>query len=672
MYALSLTKVIDLRPLKKMYASRTSCDSSEAIEHKGLLTALDKAENDGNDGNARQEWLPPAKHGRRSKAKLLLMICALAISLLVCGSVLRSKQSKMTTNLHENYLLDPNWDSDANPTVREYQWTVRDREHNPDGVYRPMMLINGQFPGPLIECNEGDTIVVHVHNQAANATSFHWHGIYQNGTNWMDGAVGITQCPIAPGSRFTYRFKITGQSGTYWYHSHQGTQTSDGLLGPLIVHSKEERKLQKIKYNTDRVVMVQDHYHDLAGALLMRYLEPDRENAEPVPDGALINGMNVRNCDALPHRRCDNSSVSTQTFKLEKNQTHRLRIINVGAFAEFQIQIDEHQFAVTEVDGTDVEPVYYHRLNISPGQRYSIVLSAKVETTDYFWMRAKMVTACFAEENQYLESEIRAIVEYTQPDYPAISGRKSGTAVPNSKGWSDVVELVCKDMNTTELVPVHVIQAPAQASHFYYIRSNFEIGAWRLSRGFFNTTSWRPDVAVPSLRRFMEGYAAKNESFTKSINGINDLAFNLDRELVIQVDGIQTIDILIDNFDDGSHPFHLHGYKYFVLAQGTGYLDPDFYASLNNSNPLRRDTASADAFGWLLIRLVTDNPGLWAFHCHISWHMEAGLLMQFLTRPEEVGEWELPEANRLLCEAEGLEKGTGPRDEIWYGNGLES
>lgn len=400
----------------------------------------------------------------------------------------------------------------------------------------------------------------------------------------------------------------------------------------------------------------------------MRYLEPDRENAEPVPDGALINGKNIRDCSKLSSRKCDNSTAVIPEFNLTPDRNHRLRFINVGAFAEFQIQIDEHKLAVTEVDGTDVEPAYYHRLNISPGQRYSVVISSNLTSASSFWMRARMITACFAEPNPNLEPEVRAIIRYTQSDGAARSESREALGLPKSKDWSDVAELICKDMNTTELIPTQAVSAPRNANARFYLRSNFEIGAWKLSRGFFNTSSWRPDVQSPSLDRFIQGYAAKNQSFTSTLTGVNEQSFDVDREMVIQVDGIKTIDILVDNFDDGNHPLHLHGYKYFVLAQGHGYFDYQMYETMDFSNPLRRDSASVEAFGWILIRLVTDNPGMWAFHCHISWHMEAGLLMQLLTRSDVVGNWKLPEANEALCRAEGLEKGNGPKDEIWYGS----
>jgi FtsP/CotA-like multicopper oxidase with cupredoxin domain len=569
----------------------------------------------------------------------------------------------------EDYILKSDWDYAAKATTRYQKWVIRDMEVNPDGVFRPMILINGTFPGPLIECNEGDTLIIDVENNGLNATSIHWHGIYQNGTNWMDGTVGITQCPIAPGGSFRYEFTVNGQSGTYWYHAHQATQASDGLAGPLIVHSKDELSLQKVEYSTDRVMMFQDYYHDLTSSLLPHYLASNNENAEPVPDGALLNGQNIRNCDSLPHRKCDNSTASMPLLDLQMGQNHRLRIINIGAFAEFQIGIDEHEFAVTEVDGTNVLPSYYHRLNINPAQRYSIVVSTNLTTTDSFWLRARMVTACFAEPNPDMEPEVRAILRYTDGHSHTTKRHEEHESepitLPTTQDWSEVVELICKDMNTTELIPIPAIAAPSKADAFYYFRSNFQIGGYQLSRGFFNESSFRPNLHSPTLQRYIDGFQESNATFINSTDGINTQAFHTPRELVVQSTGIKTIDILLDNFDDGNHPMHLHGYKFFILAQGHGAFNYSTYPDIDVSNPLRRDTASLESYGWLLIRFVADNPGAWAFHCHISWHSEAGLLMQFVTQPEVMATWELPEANTRLCEAPGIERGGGFEDEFF-------
>ena len=108
---------------------------------------------------------------------------------------IQSENPVVQTN---DYILDPNWDYVAPPKRREFTWSVRDHVYNPDGVFRPMILVNDMYPGPCIEANEGDTIVVHVNNQASNATAIHWHGIYQSGSPHMDGTVGVTQCPIGP------------------------------------------------------------------------------------------------------------------------------------------------------------------------------------------------------------------------------------------------------------------------------------------------------------------------------------------------------------------------------------------------------------------------------------------------------------------------------------------
>jgi FtsP/CotA-like multicopper oxidase with cupredoxin domain len=106
----------------------------------------------------------------------------------------------------EDYTLDiASWDFNAPPTTREYNFTIDETELSPDGVFRTMVTVNGRFPGPLIRANKGDRLIIRVQNNLVNGTAIHWHGMFQNGTNWMDGTAGITQCPIPPnGGKFTY------------------------------------------------------------------------------------------------------------------------------------------------------------------------------------------------------------------------------------------------------------------------------------------------------------------------------------------------------------------------------------------------------------------------------------------------------------------------------------
>ena len=205
-----------------------------------------------------------------------------------------------------DYSLDMTWDLNAVPTTRVFNLSVTQIDAAPDGksllvslhcmltlegVVRPMLVFNGQFPGPLIEVNQGDRVLVNVTNLLPNSTSVHWHGLYQNGTNWMDGTVGITQCGIPPGQSFLYNFTVENQFGTYWYHSHESTQYTDGLVGPFIVHSPDEASVRQT-YDFDQIVLLQDWYHDFTQALLPGYLASGTENAEPVPDNGLIQGTN--------------------------------------------------------------------------------------------------------------------------------------------------------------------------------------------------------------------------------------------------------------------------------------------------------------------------------------------------------------------------------------------
>lgn len=548
----------------------------------------------------------------------------------------------------EDYILDPAWDFNAAPRTREYTWIISDHELNPDGVYRPMVLINATFPGPMIECNEGDEIVVHIHNRGINATSIHWHGLYQNGTNWMDGTVGVTQCPIPPGRSSTYRFNVTGQSGTYYYHSHMSMQASDGLVGPLVIHARdgEETALQKVPYEQDRVVMLSDYYYDLSSELLVQYLAPGNENDEPVPPSALINGRNLRRCEDLPKRKCKATGVSQARFDLSRTSSTRLRVLNVGAFAEFSLQIDEHDFQVTEVDGTDVHPQSIQRLNINPGQRYSIVLTPpKDENKGLYWLRARMITHCFAYENLELQEEAWGVIDYTSPE--------SGSLTPQTTDWSQIIEVQCRDLNITSLTPVLPIPYPESADHTLFLRSSFQIRDHTLSRGYLNDSSLYLDAAKPVLYTLLDSPHLPSEENGDAGDGINTSLFNPLSHLVYQTHSISTIDIVLQNFDDGNHPFHLHGHKFWVMGSGRAYA-PSNLGDMEDAkrNLLRRDTASLQAFGWLWIRFVADSPGAWAFRCHVGWHAEAGLGMVFATR---VGDMEVMEEGlgRELCEVGG-------------------
>ncbi|KAI0206227.1 multicopper oxidase-domain-containing protein [Astrocystis sublimbata] len=594
----------------------------------------------------------------------------------------------------DGYVLDPEWDFASPNRIREYEWTITDGEGSPDGVLKPMMLINHQFPGPLIEINEGDVLSVKVSNKASNATALHWHGIFQNGTNWMDGAAGVTQCPIAPGQSYEYKFNVTGQSGTYFYHGHQGVQALDGLVGPMIVHSNRHDEKQ---YSSDRVVLLQDWWYDSASSLMWDVLSPGVEDA-PVPNTALINGINQAVCSDHPRRKCtDVKAASLPRIKVAHSETHRLRFINVGGYSYFQVAVDEHSdLQIVEVDGNIVEPTSGSPLLIAPGQRYSAVLRAD-HTKGAFWLRARMVTSCFAEQKlpENGIEEAKAIVHYTNnlrtrhDDHDDMDTEEFGDddddegdpVLPQTT--SDLPFLSsCRDLSsTTDFLPSPSQAAPEVADYSWHLRVNLAIGDWRLQRGVLNSSSFRPNLTHPTLHRVLDGLAQNDESFV--VDGINKAAFNPESELVISNKQVETVDMVLQNMDENSHPFHLHGTSMWVLGAGHGYFPgyealgflPEGKGLLDTANktiignPLKRDTISVEGFGWALLRFVADNPGVWLFHCHVIWHSEAGMGMQFVARVDDLRGLQVPGEARGLCDApeEELLKGAPPRDEVFYG-----
>lgn len=333
----------------------------------------------------------------------------------------------------------------------------------------------------------------------------------------------------------------------------------------------------------------------------------------------------------------DNSTRAV--IPVQKNQRHRLRLINTGGFAEFQFSVDNHTLSVIEADATMVEPLDVHRLSIAVAQRYSVVLTANQEVANY-WIRADMNTFCFATNNPVLDSSVKGILTYTNTD--------TDPKDEISTDWSDARNVVCQDLNSTLLTPA-VSQSAPPANVLYSLQFSFLIRDYALDRAYVNgTTSWTMSD-IPTLNQVVSGLNAGNQTY--NVSGVTP-SYNLSNQYIIGIPETQVVDILISNFDDGAHPFHLHGHEFWVLATSPEMYFPwSIYGSLNTTNPVRRDTVTVDAYGWALIRFRSDNPGMWAFHCHIAWHLEAGLLMQFQTRNDLMKNWTLPEDVLGLCKA---------------------
>ena len=214
---------------------------------------------------------------------------------------------------------------------------------SPDGNPRDMMVFNGQFPGPAIVADWGDTVQVTVTNNLPdNGTSIHWHGVRQLYSNQMDGTNGLTECPIAPGQSKVYTFKAT-QYGTSWYHSHYSVQYGDGLVGPLIINGPASAN-----YDIDLGALpLTDWYAEPMFELLA-----SRPTSPPTSQSILVNGT---------------GGPSLSKINFTPGKKHLIRLINMGINNFFHVGIDQHKMTVIAADFVPIQPYATDTLVLAVG-----------------------------------------------------------------------------------------------------------------------------------------------------------------------------------------------------------------------------------------------------------------------------------------------------------------
>lgn len=205
----------------------------------------------------------------------------------------------------------------------------------------------------------------------------------------MDGAVGITQCGIAPGKNFTYTLHLDPeQSGTFWWHSHSHVQRTDGLYGAFIIHDRNDPS--RHDYEKEVVLLLGDWFHKSAKDMLAYYSNRRSMGFEPVPDSSLVNGQNQFNCT---NNGYPIACKETQRYmmQLEPSVRYRIRFINVGSLADFTVSIDQHRMQIVEVEGSYTKRQVVDAVPVAPGQRYSVILLPTSPTANKrFTLRAAM------------------------------------------------------------------------------------------------------------------------------------------------------------------------------------------------------------------------------------------------------------------------------------------
>ncbi|XP_065067142.1 uncharacterized protein LOC135692771 isoform X2 [Rhopilema esculentum] len=495
---------------------------------------------------------------------------------------------------------------------------------------------------------------------ATDAVTIHFHGQLQKGTVWQDGIGLISSCPIAPKTSFTYRFKVNSEPGTYFYHGHVGGIRSAGLYGMFIINPSSGTSLN---YDEEQSLLLSDWYHGSHLEIATGLLEEKFRWAGD-PQSVLINGKGYYNCTAnsvpvntnYPYFKpsstvycADALCPGNEVVEVSPNKVVRLRLGNVAELSFLNIAIQGHNMTVIEADGQPVSPIEVENLDINSGQRYSVLINT-TQAVDAYWIsvrsrhRSGIVTGYavlkYSGSSSSVPSVDRETVSSKQPrwDDSAFSAKQQ------------------KSMKGTK-------QAPASITRRIVLMGTQERFRWKQGESFNDHRVKKPwqncDATDKHLRWALNGITYKWENTPVA----HMMYYNIRTNSLNESRGYYTIsqgdviEIIIQNYPACNkvceqHPWHLHGHKFWVVGMGNGLWNGSDaqLASLDPVNAIYRDTttvlpdsvkpfggqAEQGGCGWTAVRFVADNPGVWPFHCHVTWHFIMGMQVVFLESANQI------------------------------------
>ncbi|CAI5760785.1 unnamed protein product [Candida verbasci] len=505
----------------------------------------------------------------------------------------------------------------VNAETHTWYFTTGWVDANPDGVYpRKMIGWNDTWPLPILRVKKGDRVNLYLTNGFDDLnTTLHFHGMFQHGSSQMDGPEMVTQCPIPPGETFLYNFTVDDQVGAYWYHSHTSGQYGDGMRGAFIIDDDDNP--YKDEYDEEIVLTLTDHYHDKSVDLMPGFLNRyNPTGAEPEPDNLLFN------------------ETMNATWKVEPNKTYLLRIINVGRFVSQYIWFEDHNMTVVEVDGVYTEKNETDMLYVTIAQRYTVLLTTKDTTEKNF--------------------AIQTVVDVSMLDVPKWLNTTNNLQYNESAPFPEqqTKESLDEFLDDFYLVPLSKEKLFDDPDYTITVDVQMDNLANGINYAFFNNISYTTPKVPPLLTVLSSGDMATNEL----IYGTNTNAF------VLQ--GGETVDIVLNNLDTGTHPFHLHGHVFQVIERYKAIDDDESPVAFNASDheewpeyPMQRDTVYVRPQSYFVVRYKANNPGVWFFHCHIEWHLDQGLAIVLIEDPMGIQNNEtqqLTENHKQICEKVGV------------------
>ncbi len=501
----------------------------------------------------------------------------------------------------------------------EFDLMISETPVNFTGMPRMATTVNGSIPAPTLRWREGDTVTLRVTNQLSEDTSIHWHGIilpFQ-----MDGVPGISFAGIPPGQTFTYRFKVA-QTGTYWYHSHSGIQEQTGLYGAIIIDPVGD---DPIRADRDYVVQLSDWTDEDPMRMLAKLkIKSDYYNFnQPTAIDFFHDVANEGFSAALDKRKMWNqirmsptelSDISGYTYTYLMNGTTptgnwtglfrpgekvRLRFINSGAMTFFDIRIPGLKMTVVQADGQDVEPVTVDEIRIGVAEVFDVIVTPRDEAYTVF--AQSMDRTGFARGTLAPRTGMAATVPaLDKPEWLSMRdmmGDMGGKQVRVRHAKTEYGASVDMRVDT----PRTNLDDPGIG-----LRNN---GRRVLTYADLHTIGGPMDPR--SAEREIELHLTGNmERYTWSIDGLE-----FEESTPVHFRSGERLRVILHNDTMMTHPMHLHG-MWSELESPDGRFQ------------VRKNVINVQPAQRVSVLVTADALGRWAWHCHLSLHMDSGMFRE--------------------------------------------
>lgn len=483
--------------------------------------------------------------------------------------------------------------------VVRYDLTIDHKMVHYSGKMKHAIAINGQIPAPTLEFTEGDIAEIYVKNNLDEESSLHWHGILL--PNEQDGVPYLTTTPIKPKGTHFFTFPIR-QSGTYWYHSHSNLQEQKGLYGAFIIKKRDEPPMPN--YTILLSDWTDEHPHEVMRMLknandwfaikkdaVQSYSEAAKAKALKQKfrqEWQRMNAMDVS--DVYYEAFLANGKKEDAAPQFKAGEQVRLRIINGSASTYFWVQFAGSQLSVAASDGIDVVPVNVDRLIMGIAETYDVIVT--IPENKAFELRATSEDRV-GSTSVWLGSGEK-VAAPVLPKLKLFEGMKMMNDMSKHKD----MEMSYQQMDMNEVMYPEVVPDPSKPGELPPLTLNYAM--------LKSPTSTALDPAKP-LR----------ELKFRLTGNMNRYMWSMDDKPLSKTDKIlirkgETVRITMYNDTMMRHPMHLHGH-FFRVLNGQGDFSP--LKNVLDVMPMETNVIEFDA----------NEEKDWFFHCHVLYHMMAGM-----------------------------------------------